>query len=188
MLRFAEAAVAIVSDLTTQQQSTSSSATATPRASTQDMATVTRITDRMDLSQFNAEQQTTIRNFLQAVGMASLEAHSGGVNIIPQSQSQPQPQPSSPSHSRSQSQHLNPSGSSATNVSEGMQMRSDGDVNIEINSGGLGNGREITLQDSLVAMRKKISLCSNLVTKYSLPVMSNYRRKLCLDIRERAAQ
>jgi hypothetical protein len=133
---------------------------------------VTRITDRMDLSQLNAKQQTTFRNLLQVVGMASLDADSGRVNII--LQSQPQPQSSSPSHSRSQSRHLNPLGSSATNVSEGMRMCSDGDVNIEINSGGLGNGREITLQDSLVMMRKKLSLCSNLVTKYSLPVMTNY--------------
>jgi hypothetical protein len=68
------------------------------------------------------------------------------------------------------------SGSSATNVSEGMCMCGDGDVNIRINSGGPENGREITIQDSLVAMRKKLSLCSNLVTKYSysLPVMTNY--------------
>ena len=93
MLRFADAAVAVVSTLADQQERErqAASANATPRSEMQDAAWVTSVTDWMDLSHFNAEQQTTIRNFLQYVGMASLadehDSQTGsrdGVDIIPQ--------------------------------------------------------------------------------------------------------
>lgn len=172
MLRFAEAAVAVVSDLNSSQRQSnqprtvspsSASVSATPRAGAgtgtgtgllpDELETMSRLTDRMDLSQFNAEQQSTIRNFLQAVGMASLEEHARGINILPQSRTQ-QTQSQSHSRSHSQPQNSNPSGSNSTIINDGPTRREQEDVNIEI-SDGHGHGiptREVTLQDSLVAM------------------------------------
>ena len=175
MLRFADAAVAVVSTLADQQERErqAASANATPRSEMQDAAWVTSVTDWMDLSHFNAEQQTTIRNFLQYVGMASLadehDSRTGsrdGVDIIPQvglhrsgsgqedrAQSQSQSQGSrSQSSSPSQTRAQNLSGSSATNVSEAVRRAADGNVSIETGSNGLFRTREAALQDSMMAM------------------------------------
>lgn len=195
MLRFAEAARAVVSDLNNSQRqstqpgaasSSSAAASATPRTAPGatsgsgtagqlpvELETMSHLTDRMDLSQFNAEQQATILDFLQAVGMASLEEHASGVTVALQhiqtesqlAQAQPHSHTHSHSHShchsRSHSQpqnsNSNPSGSSSTTTSDSpaRRDRERGDVSIEISERhaiAMQAAMEIALQDSMVAM------------------------------------